>query len=170
MPLHEIKHIRDNALHNEINADDASEFNDETESHDDGNEKSNTFAIETIEEGYNSGRTYQIQASAADIRTILDDLIKLSNAAREEAAAKSKFHKSQQRVGKFFNSNIIQRALAILIFAVRSRQLKQGVHITHVTIRLTMQLIFRRISLRTWSNPKSVTRWTDQTGVPPSTF
>ncbi len=118
VPLHEVKSIRDTTLQNEIMLDNDSDF--------DGSEidetvKKNVFEIETEPEGYNSGRIYQIQAaSAEDFRCLLEDLTKLASAAREEAEAKSRFKKSQQRVGKVFNSNIIQRILAVLVFGVRT--------------------------------------------------
>ena len=121
VPLHEVMNVRDTTLQNEIMADEDSEFEGTTPSDDDQTEVKNVFEIETNPEGYNSGRVYQIQAeSAQDFRTLFDNLTKLASVAREEAEAKTRFKKSQQRVGKVFNSNIIQRALAILVFGVRS--------------------------------------------------
>lgn len=119
VPLHEVKHVRDTSLQNEIMAEDDSQFDGSSENDNDDTVKKNVFEIETIPEGYNSGRVYQIQAASAhDFRTLLNSLTNLSNTAREDAEAKSRFKKSQQRVGKVFNSNIIQRALAVLVFAV----------------------------------------------------
>lgn len=121
VPLHEIKNVRDSSLQIEVIADDDSELNGTAASNDDGAENKNVFEIVTDVDGYNSGRTYQIQAvSAQDFRTIFDNLTKLAIAAREGAEAKSRFKKSQQRVGKVFNSNVVQIVMAILIFGVRN--------------------------------------------------
>ncbi len=120
VPLHEVRNIRDNSAQNEIIAEDESETNGTTTSNEDGADNKNVFEIETSPEGYNSGRTYQIQAeNGGEFRTIFDNLTKLASAARDEAEAKSRFNKSQQRVGKVFNSNIVQLVMAILIFGVR---------------------------------------------------
>ena len=121
VPLREVKNVRDTTLQNEIMADEDSEFDGTSVSNEDGPDAKNMFEIETNPEGYNSGRVYQIKAmSAQDFRSIFDNLTKLANTAREEAEAKSRFKKSQQRVGKVFNSNIIQRVLAVLVFGVRT--------------------------------------------------
>jgi hypothetical protein len=132
VPLHEVKNIRDTTLQDEIITDNDSELKGSIDSDDHVTGKKYTFEIETIPEGYNSGRVYRIQAeSARDFRTILDNLPKLANVAREEAEAKSRFNKSQQRVGKVFNSNIIQRALAILVFGVRNTILFYAIGVNH---------------------------------------
>ncbi len=123
IPLHEVASIRETSLNHEVIADDASELSGTHISHDDFAAVSikNVLEIETNPEGYNSGRAYRIKAkSALDFRKIFDDLTQLSANAREGAQAKSKFKKSQERVGKVFNSNPFQRFLAILIFAVRN--------------------------------------------------
>ena len=119
IPLHEVVMIRDMSLLNDI-ADDGSEFNGTATSDGESAESSkNQFQIETSPQGYNSGRAYQVEAnSAQNFRILLEDLAKLSAAAREEAEAKSKFKKTQERVGKVFNSDIVQRILAIMIFGV----------------------------------------------------
>ena len=122
IPLHEVVMIRDLSLFNEI-ADDGSEFNgtatsDEEKSTAESNK--NQFQIETSPQGYNSGRAYLVEAnSAQNFRILVEDLTKLSTVAREEAEAKSRFKKIQDKVGKVFNSDIIQRILAIMIFGVR---------------------------------------------------
>ncbi len=124
IPLHDITCIRDTSILAEISADDISELNGTAGSSDDNTAISskNVFEIETSPAGYNSGRKYQIKAkSNLEFRAIHGDLTKLSTTAREEAEAKSKFKKSQDRVGKIYNSNPVQRFLAILIFAVRKR-------------------------------------------------
>ena len=126
IPMHEVLMVRDMTIFNGIEKEDESEFNDleEEEEEEENNEEAsesnkNVFQIETSPEGYNSGRPYQIQASSGqNFRAILEDLTKLSVAAREEAEAKSKFRKIQDKVGKIFNSDVVQRILAIMIFAV----------------------------------------------------
>ncbi len=121
VPLNEVRRIRDTSLENEIIADDDSDINGTVSSNNEGAGMRTTFEIETDPVGYNSGRVYKIQAaSAQDFRTIFDNLTNLSTAARDEAEAKSRFEKSQQQVGKFFNSKFLQRILVILIFGVRN--------------------------------------------------
>ncbi len=123
IPLHEVAGIRDTSRLNEIVADDTSEVNGTAGSNDDNTAISskNVVEIETSPAGYNSGRMYQIKAkSAQEFRNIFEDLTKLSTNARDEAEAKTKFKKTQDRVGKIFNSNPVQRFFAILIFAVRN--------------------------------------------------
>jgi hypothetical protein len=123
IPLHEVLMIRDMSFYNEI-ADDGSEFNvtatsDEEKSTAESNK--NQFQIETSPQGYNSGRVYLIEVNSAQrFRVLLEDLTKLSTTAREEAEAKSRFKKTQDKVGKVFNSDIVQRILAIMIFGVNN--------------------------------------------------
>ncbi len=123
IPLHEVQMIRDLSLMNEI-ADDGSELNGTATSDEDksmAESNKNQLQIETSKEGYNSGRTYLIEAtSAQEFRVLYDALNKLSTVAREEAEAKSKFKKTQDKVGKVFNSDIVQRILAIMIFGVNA--------------------------------------------------
>ena len=141
VPLHEVINVRDTTLQNEIMGDADSEFDGTSDSDADETIKKNIFEIETNPEGYNSGRVYQIQAASAhDFRKIFNDLTKLASTAREEAEAKSRFKKSQQRVGKVFNSNIVQGALAILVCAVStaSRFLSK----LQIHFRMTMRLAF----------------------------
>ncbi len=128
IPMHEVTCIRDSSLRNEIMADDNSELNEtNASSNDDATAvtNKNVFEIETTPTGYNSGRVYQIRTkSHQDFSTVFGHLSKLSADAREEAEAKTRFKKSQNRVGKVFNSNPVQGFLAILIFAVRSARRK----------------------------------------------
>jgi hypothetical protein len=124
IPLHEVTCIRENSQINEMMADDSSDINGVNTMNDDNSSVSNKnlFEIETNPTGYNSGRVYQIKAkSVKDCRTMVDDLTKLSANARDDAEAKSKFKKSQERFGKIYNSNTVQQFLATLIFAVNKR-------------------------------------------------
>jgi hypothetical protein len=125
IPLHEIASVRDMTIQHEIAEMDESDGN-ESASNDDSSEMNdnikNVLQIETSPIGYNSGRVYQIRAALAEIFSpLLESLVKLSSAAREEAEKKSRFRKSQDRVGRVFNSDTMQRVLAALIFAVSHR-------------------------------------------------
>ena len=117
--------IRDMSVFDDF-PDEESEFDNENEEitssvEDEGRTK-NVLQIETTPEGYNSGRPYQIQAkNGQDFRTLIEDLTRLSTIAREEAEKKSKFKKLQMRVGKVFNSNLVQQFFALMIFGVRKR-------------------------------------------------
>jgi hypothetical protein len=163
IPLHEVAGIRDTSRINAILADDTSEVNGSAGSNDDStaNSSKNVVEIETSPAGYNSGRMYQIKAkSAQHFRNIFDDLTKLSTKAREEAEAKTKFKKTQNRVGKVVNSNPVQRFFAILIFAVRicilaiaqflsdNRDMPRDVSVSHL-----------RTSWSTWWSRRSGTSW-----------
>lgn len=75
------------------------------------------FYIQTIPDGYNSGRQYKIRAnSSQNLKAIIQTLSTLSRAASEKAAAKSKFRKTQDKVARLFNNNWTQRILAMIIF------------------------------------------------------
>ena len=116
IPLREIIVIRDMSNLDAI-ADDASQFNDG--SVENGETEANILQIETQADGYNSGRPYQIQAKTGqDFRALMEDLVKLSTLAREEAEAKSRFKKLRDRVGRVYNSNASQRFFAFMIVAV----------------------------------------------------
>ncbi len=147
--LHEVTNVRDMSLQNEIMADDESEIDGTVSSNDDVTRRQNMLEIETHPEGYNSGRIYRIRAASAnDFRIILDNLARLSVMARDEADAKSKFKKSQQRVGEIFNSNIIQRIIALLILGVRNIQRFSQDILCSILVD-NMACIFNRIFLST---------------------
>jgi hypothetical protein len=75
--------------------------------------------IETIPEGYNSGRIYRIRfKTPRDFDATIILITRLAATARERAEAKTRFRKSQDSVNRIFSSNLLQRFLAILIAAV----------------------------------------------------
>jgi uncharacterized protein YfcZ (UPF0381/DUF406 family) len=77
------------------------------------------FEINTLPDGYNSGRSYKMRAASKKSQgTIIEDLTRLSAREREKSEAKSKFKKSQDKVAAVVNSNFVQRFLALLIITV----------------------------------------------------
>jgi hypothetical protein len=115
IPLDEIKQIR------------------EMQDVDEENTKSkevNELMIETLPEGYNSGRTYYLQAeSRAACRKIVRKLTDYSTTAHERAHAQTAFAQAQQRVGKVYRSVVFQNFIALLIIAVgRPLRATQGGH------------------------------------------
>jgi hypothetical protein len=78
------------------------------------------FQIRTINEGFNSGRTYCLRAPTEKIcGLIVADLTVRSKAAKKSAEAKSRFEKCQERVRRVFDSKAFQLTIASLIFLVR---------------------------------------------------
>ncbi len=76
--------------------------------------------IITVEEGFNSGRTYYLQASSEDeCKDMTEVLKRMAKVARKRAEAKSKFRKIQEKVLKFYDSTPFQCGVAFLIIAVR---------------------------------------------------
>jgi hypothetical protein len=79
----------------------------------------NEFMIETHPEGYNSGRTYYLQAeSKASCQDIIKRLEQYSAAAFERAHAQSIFRQAQLRVLKVHRAKVFQRSIGILIILV----------------------------------------------------
>ena len=82
--------------------------------------------IETHPEGYNSGRTYYLQA---DSKSACQDKIKIllhhKAAAYERTHAQSVFRQAQLRVLKVYRSTVFQRFTAILIISVRALRFLQ---------------------------------------------
>ena len=79
----------------------------------------NEFMIETNEDGYNSGRTYYLQAdSSGACRDVSNKILQNSKLAIERANAKTAFAQAQQQVRKFYNSAIFQNLVAFLILMV----------------------------------------------------
>jgi hypothetical protein len=79
----------------------------------------NQLMIETSPEGYNSGRTYYLQAdSKASCQDKIKKLLQHSAAAYERAHAQSAFRQAQLRVLKIYRSTVFQRFVAILIISV----------------------------------------------------
>jgi hypothetical protein len=79
----------------------------------------NELMIETHPEGYNSGRTYYLQAeSKAFCRQVVQQLNHYCKEAHERANAQTTFARAQHYVGKMYRSTIFQNLVAILIIAV----------------------------------------------------
>jgi hypothetical protein len=144
IPQHEITNVVSESSTASIDRDD-----DDEDGYESSAEVSRyVFCIHTIPDGYNSGRMYRIRAnSSQNLKMALRNLVTLSRAAAEKAAAKSKFRRTQDKVAKVFNNIWTQRVLAIIIFAV---QLSTGIFkfpsLTHS---------FARILLSTSSTPKT---------------
>ena len=79
----------------------------------------NAFQIATDTNGYNSGRSYYLQAaSEGQKQEIINLLQKSSTIARKKAEVKSSFRKTQDRVRETFLSWQFQTGAALLIVAV----------------------------------------------------
>ena len=98
-------------------------FDNELELQDDEDSTSRLFVnaiqIATIADGYNSGRSYYLQAeSSEDKQKIIEQLRALTEIARKRAEVKTLFRKVQDRVRKVYNTRIFQCSAALLIVAV----------------------------------------------------
>ncbi len=125
IPLHEISYLGERTRAGTIekeNRNSSTDMNDDEEANDIDSIAGFTklmFAINTVPDGYNSGRHYKIRAtSSQNLRAIVRDLSFLCRAAADKAAAKSRLRKIQDKVSNLFNSSWTQRTLALVIFAV----------------------------------------------------
>jgi hypothetical protein len=81
--------------------------------------QSNDLMIETHPDGYNSGRTYYLQAeSRASCKDLVRILSRHCTAAHERAHARSAFAQAQRQVEKVYRSAFFQGFFAVLIIAV----------------------------------------------------
>ena len=81
----------------------------------------NQLMIETHPEGYNSGRTYYLQAeSKASCQDIIKKLSKYKKAAYHREHAQSSFRQAQLRALKIYRSTFFQRFIGLLIISVRT--------------------------------------------------
>jgi hypothetical protein len=104
IPMDEVKLVREMA-----------DVDEESKKSKDANE----LMIETHPEGYNSGRTYYLQAeSKAFCRKVVQQLSQYCKDAHERANAQTVFSQAQQYVGKMYRSAVFQNIVAILIIAV----------------------------------------------------
>jgi predicted RNA-binding protein YlxR (DUF448 family) len=79
----------------------------------------NAFQIATISDGYNSGRSYYLQADSSDVKQkVIEQLQALSQSARKRAEVKSLFRKFQDHVRQVYTTRIFQGSAALLIIAV----------------------------------------------------
>jgi hypothetical protein len=100
IPLAEISLIRE--MH----------FDEEHQESKQGNE----LMIETNPDGYNSGRTYYLQAESEDLcNNLVANLSKYATAALEKAQAQTTFALAQRRVDRFYRSSPFQILFAALI-------------------------------------------------------
>ena len=84
-------------------------------------EVSNSVVVSTELDGYNSGRQYQFHSDSQDVRgRLVAQLRKLAAESRKREAGKTRFHKSQERLGRVVNSIPFQTILALIILAVSS--------------------------------------------------
>ncbi len=87
-------------------------------------EVSNSMMVSTQLDGYNSGRQYRFQSDSQDACVFLvSQLRKLSTEARKREAGKTRFRKSQERLGRLINSIPFQAMLTAIILAVSSYSL-----------------------------------------------
>ncbi len=81
------------------------------------------FEIKTAIDGYNSGRTYRLQASSeVECAELVALLAAAAKAARRAKDSKTHFEQSQARVRAIYRSGFCQGFVALLIMAVRSVQ------------------------------------------------
>jgi predicted RNA-binding protein YlxR (DUF448 family) len=79
----------------------------------------NAFQIATIPDGYNSGRSYYMQADSSEVKQkVIEQLQALSQSARTRAEVKSLFRKVQDHVRNVYTTRIFQSSAALLIIAV----------------------------------------------------
>jgi hypothetical protein len=80
----------------------------------------NAFQIATMPDGYNSGRSYYLQADSSQLKQkIITLLQQLAKSARKRADETTWFRKIQMRVRTVYLHWIFQSAAAFLIVAVR---------------------------------------------------
>jgi hypothetical protein len=80
----------------------------------------NTLMIETIPNGFNSGRTYYLRApTESRCRQIVEDLSQLSSKAKKKAEVRSRWIKYQRRLRKLYWSFPFQCSVGMLIVVVR---------------------------------------------------
>jgi hypothetical protein len=79
--------------------------------------------LQTVEDGYNSGRTYYLQASSDErCKTICDSITRHARRARRAAEAQSRLRRAQSVVLAVYESTPFQSAIAVLILAVSGRR------------------------------------------------
>jgi hypothetical protein len=104
IPLAEIMNIREMIGNDEENSD---------------SKQANQLLVETHPDGYNSGRTYYLQAeSEALCKDLIQKLASYSAVAHEKAQAQSTFALTQRRVDRVYRSSPFQIFFAVLIIAV----------------------------------------------------
>ena len=88
----------------------------------------NAFEVQTIENGYNSGRTYYLKAPSEQVgESICGELTRNAKRAKDAADASTRFQKAQNAVLAFYDSTPFQMFVATLILAVMSPLSMQAV-------------------------------------------
>ena len=81
-----------------------------------------SFQIETLQDGYNSGRNYRIRTESNEqCASVVATLNAAAKKARKAAVTASRFEKSQKTLLKIYNSFLFQSLSAGLILAVTRR-------------------------------------------------
>ena len=79
----------------------------------------NAFQIFTVPDGYNSGRSYYLQAESSDLEhNVITQLRTLAISARKKAEARSSFRKTQDRARAIYTAKPFQIVASLLIVAV----------------------------------------------------
>jgi hypothetical protein len=79
----------------------------------------NAFQIFTVPHGYNSGRSYYLQAESSDLEhNVITQLRTLAISARKKAEARSSFRKTQDRARAIYTAKPFQIVASLLIVAV----------------------------------------------------
>ncbi len=82
--------------------------------------------LQTVEDGYNSGRTYYLQASSDErCKTVCDSIARHARRARRAADAQSRLRRAQRVVLAVYESAPFQSAIAVLILAVRAPRARE---------------------------------------------
>ena len=77
--------------------------------------------LKTVPDGFNSGRTYYLQAASdAQCRAVCDSIALHSRRARKAVIAGTRLRRIQGKVLEAYESTPFQSAVAVLILAVRS--------------------------------------------------
>ncbi len=81
----------------------------------------NAFQIATIPTGYNSGRSYYLQAESSELEHhVMTQLRTLANHARKKAEARSFLRKTQDRARAIYTARPFQIGASLLIVAVNN--------------------------------------------------
>jgi hypothetical protein len=90
----------------------------------------NTFQIATVPNGYNSGRSYYLQADTSQVKQqLISQLQELAKVARRKAEGKTWFRRIQERVRAVYVHWLFQSCAALLIVAVRCRPAPYHPHV-----------------------------------------
>ena len=108
IPLTEIKQVQE-MVNGDIGEDHESKLANQT----------TDLMVETLPEGYNSGRTYYLSAeSATSCRNTVQILTRYSKDAYKRANSKTLLSRTQQQFGTVANSTFFQNTMALLIITV----------------------------------------------------